>query len=566
MHSYAQTNIQLFNQLRRDGYSKADRDLVRDAYEVAMVLFSGRFQPSGKPFIAHVVGTASILASFQLPIAVVAAGLLHNVYEQGDFGDGRKCISVARRRKIRRVLSPELEECVARFPTLSWEWPTNPLARENPHELPSIDRAVLLIVFADHLEHLLDLDVLYYGHGSQRRYLDNSKIAVEIADRLGQRQLATEMRDAIRRTEFAELPVELTEHRSGSFIIVPKSCRKRLSLVLRRGLTDRAHDARQKFLKRLKPVYQKLPYEVKAPLSRWIGKGDLLRGGLAIKSEEFRGLFPKDTSAVRVATGFRFTEGPVWIEEEKRLLFSDIPANRIFTVSADGRVTTFREPSGNSNGLTRDQEGRLIACEQGNRRLTRSEKDGSITPLADRFHGKKLNSPNDVVVKSDGAIYFTDPAYGITLDQQEQPLEGVYRLSPDGKEISLVADDLARPNGLAFSPDEKKLYIDDSERRHIRVYEVQEDGSLSGGSLFHDMNISTPGSPDGMKVDVEGRVYCTGAGGVWVFDDTGKHLGTIVTPEKPSNCAWGDNDWRTLYITAVTSVYKIRVNSAGIKL
>ena len=561
---YAQTNLQLFNQLRRDGYSKTDRDLVRDAYELAMVLFSGRFQPSGKPFIAHVVGTASILASLQLPIAVVAAGLLHNVYEQGDFGDGRKWISTARRRRIRRVLSPEVEECVARFPTFSLEWPTNPLARENPHELPSIDRAVLLIVFADHLEHLLDLDVLYYRHAIQLRYLDNSKIAVETADRLGQRQLATEMREAIRRTEFAELVVELTEHRSGSFVIVPKSCRMRFSTVLRQGLMDRAHKARKEFLRRRKSVYQKLPYGVKAPLAKWMGKRELLRGGLIIKSEEFRSLFPRDASAVCVATGFRFVEGPVWIAEEKRLLFSDIPANRIYRLAADGRVMTFQKPSGNSNGLTRDQEGRLIACEQGNRRVTRTEKDGSITPLADRFHGKKLNSPNDVVVKSDGAIYFTDPAYSITPGRQEQPLEGVYRLSPDGEEISLVADDLARPNGLAFSPDETKLYIDDSERRHIRIFDVGDDGSLSGGSLFHDMNVSIPGSPDGMKVDVEGRVYCTGAGGVWVFDPAGNHLGTIVTPEKPSNCAWGDDDWRSLYITASTSVYKIRVNTPGI--
>ncbi len=228
-------------------------------------------------------------------------------------------------------------------------------------------------------------------------------------------------------------------------------------------------------------------------------------------------------------------------------------------------IRAFREPSGNSNGLTRDKKGRLIACEHGNRRVTQTEKDGSITPLADRFHGKKLNSPNDVVVKSDGAIYFTDPTCGITPEQQEQPAQGVYRLSPGGKETSLVADDLARPNGLAFSPDEKKLYIDDSERRHIRVFDVSDDGSLSGGSLFHDMNVNIPGSPDGMKVDVEGHVYCTGAEGVWVFDPAGNHLGTIITPEKPSNCAWGDDDWRSLYITAVTSVYKIRVNTPGIR-
>ena len=566
MHSYAQTNIQLFNQLRREGYSRADLDLVRDAYELAMVLFSGRFQPSGKSFIAHVVGTASILASLRLPAPVVAAGLLHNVYEQGDFGDGRKWISMARRRLIRRVLSPEVEECVARFSAWSWEWPKNPLARENPDELPSIDRAVLLIVFADHLEHLLDLDLLYYGHVIQRRYIDNCKIAVEIADRLGQRQLAAEMREAIRRTEFAEPPVELTEHRNGSFVIAPKSCRTRFSPVMRRGLMDRAHKARKEFLKRLKPVYQRLPHGVKAPLARWIGKGELLRGRLAIKSPGFKDLFPRDASPTCVATGFRFVEGPVWIAEEKRLLFSDIPANRIYGLAADGQVMTFRRPSGNSNGLTRDKKGRLIACEHGNRRVTRTEADGSVTALAETFGGKRLNSPNDVVVKSDGAIYFTDPPYGIKPEEQEQPVQGVYRLSPDGSDLSLVADDLALPNGIAFSPNEKKLYIDDSERRHIRVYDVGDDGSLSGGTLFHDMNVNTPGAPDGMKVDVEGRVYCTGAEGVWVFDAVGNHLGTIVTPEKPSNCAWGDDDWRSLYITAVTSVYRIRVKPPGIKV
>jgi gluconolactonase len=167
-------------------------------------------------------------------------------------------------------------------------------------------------------------------------------------------------------------------------------------------------------------------------------------------------------------------------------------------------------------------------------------------------------------VKSDGAIYFTDPSCGIKAHQQEQPVEGVYRISADGKQLSLVCVDFDRPNGLAFSPDEKILYIDDSRRRHIRAFNVEADGSLSGGSVFHDMNISTPGSPDGMKVDQEGRVYCTGAGGVWVFEPNGEHLGTIIFPEKPSNCAWGDSDWRSLYITAGTSVYKTRVTTPGI--
>jgi gluconolactonase len=167
-------------------------------------------------------------------------------------------------------------------------------------------------------------------------------------------------------------------------------------------------------------------------------------------------------------------------------------------------------------------------------------------------------------MKADGTIYFTDPSYGIKADQQEQPVEGVYRISADGKELSLVCAGFERPNGLAFSPDEQVLYVDDSRRRHIRVFRVEDDGSLSGGRVFHDMNISTPGAPDGMKVDQEGRVYCTGAGGVWVFEPDGKHLGTIVTPEKPSNCAWGDSDWCSLYITAGASIYKTRVTTPGI--
>jgi gluconolactonase len=576
MQSYAQTNIQLFNQLRREGYSNTDLSFIRDAYELAMVLFSGRFQPSGKSFIAHVVGTASILASLRLPTPIVAVGLLHNVYLAGDFGDGRHSITTTRREKIRRVLGREAEEYVARFPSLNWKSPTIQRARNNPEKLDSADRNVLLILMADHLEHLLNLDLLYYQDRVRRSYLRNCTLAVETAQSLGLTALAAEVKQGIQETESAELPVEFPVERiaGAAFVIVPKSCRKRLSVTLRQTLIRGLHRVRGLIREILRAFgYQESPRLVKRAFQaqrdrviRWIRKRKLPKGSLKPNSTEFQNLFPRTASLKRVATGFRFTEGPIWIAEEKRLLFSDIPANRIYGLAADGHVMTVREPSGNSNGLTRDEKGRLIACEHGTRRVTRTEKDGSVTPLADRFHGKKLNSPNDVVVKSDGAIYFTDPAYGITPDQQEQPLEGVYRLATDGKEISLVADDLARPNGLAFSPDEKKLYIDDSERRHIRVYDVRDDGSLSGGSLFHDMNVSTPGAPDGMKVDVEGRVYCTGAGGVWVFDNEGEHLGTIVTPEKPSNCAWGDDDWRSLYVTAVTSVYKIRVNTPGIKV
>src|SRR5262249_16660259 len=192
----------------------------------------------------------------------------------------------------------------------------------------------------------------------------------------------------------------------------------------------------------------------------------------------------------------------------------------------------------------------LIVCEHSKRRVTRTEKDGSITVLADRFQGKRLNSPNDIVVRSDGAIYFTDPPYGISPAEQEQPIQGVYRLSPEG-DLALVAGDFAGPNGLGFFPGEKRLDNHAPNRPQKRVCEVRDDGSLSEGLLLHDMNVSTPGAPDGMKVDALGRIYCTGAGGVWVFDAGGEHLGTIVTPEKPANCAWGGDDWRSLYITAV---------------
>jgi gluconolactonase len=289
-------------------------------------------------------------------------------------------------------------------------------------------------------------------------------------------------------------------------------------------------------------------------------------GGFEAKTETFKDFFPENAALKCVATGFNFTEGPVWFEDGKYLLFSDIPESKILKLTLDLQIEIFKKSSGNSNGLARDKEGRLIACEHGNRRVARTEKDDSITVLADRFQNKKLNSPNDVVVKSDGSIYFTDPPYGIRPDQQEQPVQGVYVISPDSKEIRLVADDFERPNGLAFSPDEKKLYIDDSScLRHIRVFDVEENGSLFNGKIFHAMNVKEPRSPDGMKIDLYGNVFCTGAGGVWVFDPEGNHLGTILTPEKPSNCAWGDDDWKSLYITARTSIYKIRVNIPGIK-
>ena len=264
----------------------------------------------------------------------------------------------------------------------------------------------------------------------------------------------------------------------------------------------------------------------------------------------------------QIATGFVFTEGPVWTVGGF-LLFSDIPADRIYRLGPDGATEVWREPSGCSNGLTFDCEGRLVACEHGNRRVSRTELGGTVVSLADEYQGRRLNSPNDVVVRSDGIVYFTDPPYGIEPDEREQACNGVYCVLLDGS-VALVADDFDRPNGLAFSPDETLLYIDDSGRRHIRAFDVRTDGTLSNSRVFADMDHPQPGSPDGMKVDEAGNLYVAGATGLWVLQPDGSHLGVIVTPERPSNCAWGDGDRKTLYVTARSSVYCLRVKIPGL--
>jgi gluconolactonase len=285
-----------------------------------------------------------------------------------------------------------------------------------------------------------------------------------------------------------------------------------------------------------------------------------------LENGEKLGSIVSETSEVkRIATGFQFTEGPVWSAQEGFLLFSDIPANKILKWSPDGGVSVFREPSGNSNGLTYDTEGRLIICEHGNRCISRIEKDGAYTVLADRFHGKRLNSPNDVVVRSDGMIFFTDPPYGITPEEKELPFNAVFRLNPESRELSLLVKNFDRPNGLAFSPDERTLYIADSLRRHIRAFEVNAEGRLSNSRLFAEIRSEEPGNPDGMKVDVEGNLYVAAAGGIWILTPDGDRLGMIRTPERPANCAWGCNDWRTLFITARKSLYSIGLNVPGIK-
>ena len=286
---------------------------------------------------------------------------------------------------------------------------------------------------------------------------------------------------------------------------------------------------------------------------------------IEVHDKAIQQIVPEEAMIEQVATGFGFTEGPVWCGDY--LLFSDIPNNRVVRwrrLSEGAEVTTFRSPSGNSNGLTLDRSRRLIACEHSTRRLTRTEIDGSITVLAERYQGKRLNSPNDVVVRSDDSIYFTDPPYGLAqlTAGKELPFNGVYRLAPDG-ELTLLVDDFDRPNGLAFSPDESILYVNDTQRRHIRAFDVHPDGSISKGRVLIEMKTPEPGAPDGMKIDQKGNIYCTGPGGFWIIEPGGKCLGRVMPPELPANLAWGDADWRSLYLTARTSVYRLRLSEPG---
>ncbi|MFC2011664.1 SMP-30/gluconolactonase/LRE family protein [Chloroflexota bacterium] len=283
--------------------------------------------------------------------------------------------------------------------------------------------------------------------------------------------------------------------------------------------------------------------------------------------KKIRQIVTEGATLERIASGFGFTEGPIWCGDY--LLFSDIPKNRIvkLTMRSYGpEVTTFRTPSGNSNGLTLDRSGRLIACEHSTRRVTRTETDGTIRAVAEYYQGKRLNSPNDVVVRSDGSVYFTDPSFGLrnTPDSQALPFNGVYRITPDG-ELVLLTDDFELPNGLAFSPDETVLYVNDTAREHIRAFDVSPDGSISNGRVFADeMKASGEGRPDGMKVDQQGNVYCTGPGGLWIMEPGGKSLGRVLMPEQPANFNWGDSDWKTLYITARPSIYRLRLEVPGI--
>jgi gluconolactonase len=306
-------------------------------------------------------------------------------------------------------------------------------------------------------------------------------------------------------------------------------------------------------------------------------------------------IVPVSARIEKIGSGFEFTEGPIYMREGY-LLFSDVQGNVIRKWTPEGGAVDFRRPSGydgtdapkgafiGSNGLTCDQEGRLVICEHGNRRVTRLEKDGKLTVLAAKYQGKRLNSPNDAVYKSDGSLYFTDPPYGFPKEDQDPRKElkfnGIYRLSPDGKLI-LLSREMTRPNGLGFSPDEKYFYVanSDAARKVWMKFEVKTDGTLGEGKVFADVTSDKEaGEPDGMKLDVNGNLYCTGPGGIWIFSPEGKHLGTIKPPETPANLHWGkfaktnaeagmkpDEQATTLYITARTGLYRIQLSVAGIR-
>lgn len=283
---------------------------------------------------------------------------------------------------------------------------------------------------------------------------------------------------------------------------------------------------------------------------------------LQAESPQFWDLVDHDAKLSVVGTGFGFTEGPVW-DEAGFLYVSDETINKIYRLHPDGKkeeVITLGDPDGN----TFDRQHRLIDCASVLRAIIEVTPDGKYKILADHYDGKKFNSPNDVIVGPDGALYFTDPTLDLVEgEKQEIPFQGVYRLDGKGN-VKLLTKDLTQPNGLAFSPDGRRFYIDDSEQRNIRVYDVAADGTLKNGRIFGaEPGGKGDGVPDGIKVDKNGNLFVTGPKGIWVWDPKGNHLGTIVTPEQPANLNWGDKDYRTLYITATTSVYRLQMKTQG---
>lgn len=320
----------------------------------------------------------------------------------------------------------------------------------------------------------------------------------------------------------------------------------------------------------------KVPEEKKAvtapekPTAQAAGAGGILRLDPALDA-----LVPAAAKIEKAAGGFQFTEGPLWFKDTGNLWFSDVQGNVTRQLAPDGTVTEILKPAGydgkdapegafiGPNGMTFDKDGSVLICQHGNRRIARRNKAGVLTTLIDRFEGKKLNSPNDLVFKSDGALYFTDPPYGLTKGDEDPKKElafnGIYRLQ--GGKLTLLNKEMTRPNGIAFSPDEKWLYVANSDpaKKVWMKYPVMEDGTLGPGRVFADVTAEqADGLPDGLKVDAKGNVWATGPGGVWIFNADGKHLGSIQPTEVPANCGFAE-EGGVLWMTARTSVYRIKL-------
>ena len=284
----------------------------------------------------------------------------------------------------------------------------------------------------------------------------------------------------------------------------------------------------------------------------------------------FSGLFVATQELECIATNFDFTEGPIWHPIEKSLIFSDILGNSIFCWTEKDELKKLRRNSYMSNGNAYDRKGRVLTCEHATSRVTRTDFSdrGELEVLATHYEGKQLNSPNDIVCKRDGMIYFTDPAAGRTVGfgvprPQELNFQGVYRLDPSDLSLTLLVDDFSKPNGLCFTSDEKQMFVNDSDFNHIRLFDVGKDGLLQNGQFWAKLDKAGAGVADGMKVDQGGNIYCCGPGGIHVFEPDATYLGIIHMPEQTANFTWGDDDLCSLYITATTSVYRLRTQIPG---
>ena len=291
---------------------------------------------------------------------------------------------------------------------------------------------------------------------------------------------------------------------------------------------------------------------------------------LEIRARQLLDIIDQCAELEQLATGFEFIEGPIWHPYERHLTFSDIIANKMYRWQEQEGLTIFRENSHMANGNTYDQQGRMLTCEHASSRISRTHQDGSYEVLASHYQGKALNSPNDLVVNRKGLVYFTDPVYGRSepfgvTRELELTFEGVYVLNPDDGSLRLLIDDFEGPNGLCLSKDERKLFVNDTELRHIRVFDIDDDGSLRNGQVWAETTGEAEGIPDGMKLNQAGHLFCTGPGGIHVFDAKANCIGVIEVPPT-ANFAWGDDDLCSLFLTSVSTLYRLRLKVPGIKL